>query len=424
VIELSNFEEFDVNSLCKDEIEELYYDWSLWARKEQLAPKGDWITWLLMGGRGSGKTRAGAEWVRSLATGKKPVMQIALVGETIAQARSIMVEGESGILNICPNSERPKFDQVRNKLVWENGAEAILMSGSEPERFRGPQFGAAWCDEIGKWPNAEEAWDMLQFALRLGERPMQLATTTPRPTKLLKRLLGEKNTVITKMKTDENRANLATSFLEQIVDRYRGSVLGRQELDGELIEDLPDALWPRSMIESVRVIEKVEVGRIIVAVDPPISAHKKSDACGIIVAGLAGERAVVLADRSLKPAKPLAWAKRVCATYDSFGADAIIVEVNQGGDMVSEMIAQVDPNIPIKQVRATRSKWVRAEPVAALYARGLVLHKVGLNELEDEMCAFGANGLSDGHSPDRVDAMVWAISELLLNKNMPRMRRF
>jgi len=402
----------------------LVFDWPLWARPEQLAPKGDWTTWLLMGGRGSGKTRAGAEWVRELANSSKSVSPIALVGETISQARAVMVEGESGILNIGSLKQRPKFDKNRNILIWENGVEAHLMSGSEPERFRGPQFGAAWCDEIGKWPDAEAAWDMLQFALRLGDRPRQLATTTPRPTKLLKRLLNDKYCVVTNMRTDENKANLADSFLEQIVERYRGSVLGRQELNGEMIEDLPDALWPRALIESKRVAVEVDIGRIVVAVDPPITAHKKSDACGIIVAGLTDEKAIILADRTLKPAKPLAWAKRVCATYESFDADAVIVEVNQGGDMVSEMIAQIDPDIPIKQVRATRSKWVRAEPVAALYARGLVKHKMGLDELEDEMCAFGANGLSDGHSPDRVDALVWAISDLLLNKNIPRLRRF
>jgi len=405
-------------------VEALAGDWPIWARPAQLPPDGDWTTWLLMGGRGSGKTRAGAEWVRSLALGKTPVSPIAIVGETINQARAVMVEGESGLLNIGPNAAKPKFDRTRGMLIWENGVEALLMSGSEPERFRGPQFAAAWCDEIGKWPDAEAAWDMLQFALRLGARPRQVATTTPRPTKLIQRLLKDRQTVATNMGTDENSANLAPAFLEQIVSRYRGTVLGRQELDGELIDDLPDALWRRSDLEAIRVDQFPELGRVIVAVDPPVSAHAKSDACGIIVVGRMGERAVILADRTLKPAKPLAWAQRVAATYKAFNADAVVAEINQGGDLVTDLIHQIDPDMPVIAVRATRGKWVRAEPVAALYARGLISHKNGLSELEDEMCAFGPNGLSDGHSPDRVDALVWALTELMLNKTNPRVRGF
>ena len=409
-------------ALSDDEVEELASDWALWARKEQLPPSGNWTTWLLMGGRGSGKTRAGAEWVRLIATGDNPISPIALVGETINQARSIMVEGESGILNIGIEKQRPKFDRQRNILIWQNGVEAHLMSGSDAERFRGPQFAAAWCDEIGKWPNAEMAWDMLQFALRLGKNPRQLATTTPRPTKLIKRLLSDKNTIVTTMKTGENQANLAPSFLNQIVERYKGSVLGRQELNGELIDDLPDALWSRALIENIKIKQLPKLERIIIAIDPPISAHKNSDACGIIVAATYDEKAIIIEDRTLKPAKPLAWAKRASDAYKAYDADAIIVEVNQGGDMVSEMIKQENPEIAIIAVRATRGKWVRAEPVAALYARGLISHRFGLDELEDEMCAFGVNGLSDGHSPDRVDALVWALTELMLNKMNPKVR--
>ncbi|HHG91055.1 MAG TPA: ATP-binding protein [Devosia sp.] len=378
-----------------------------------------------MGGRGSGKTRAGAEWVRELAAGKSGRAfsgPIALVSETIAQARAVMVEGTSGILSIGPVSDRPRFDQGRNMLVWKNGSEALLMSASEPERFRGPQFAAAWCDELAKWPNAEAAWDMLQFGLRLGDRPRQMVTTTPRPTKLLRRILADDKTVVTGMRTSDNASNLAPGFLDQIVGRYQGTFLGRQELDGELIEDLPDALWLRADLEAAVRAKPPELERVLVSVDPAVSSNTKSDACGIIVAARFGEQAIVLADKTLKPAPPLKWARRVVAAYHRFDADAVVAEVNQGGDLVVSMIAQVDPAVPVIKVRANRSKWVRAEPVAALYQRGLVHHVPGLGELEDEMCAFGPNGLADGHSPDRVDALVWALTTLLLNGSAPRVR--
>lgn len=392
-----------------------YFGWESWARAEQLPPNGDWTTWLLMGGRGSGKTRAGAEWVRQLAM--DGVTPIALVGETMTEALAVMVRGESGLLGVHPLHERPLLRGMT--LTWPNGATADIMSASDPERFRGPQFAAAWCDEIGKWPNAEAAWDMLQFGLRLGERPRQLATTTPRPTKLLKRLLNDRRTIVTRMATQDNRKMLADSFLDAVVGRYRGSVLGRQELDGELIEDLPDALWRREMFKRY---DGGAVGRVVVAVDPPVTGHAGSDACGIVVVGRSGEGAVVLEDCTLKPAAPLAWARRAVASFHAHDADAIVVEVNQGGDLVKAVIAQVDADVPVRPVRATRGKWLRAEPVAALYGRGLVSHVAGLTELEDEMCNFGADGQSLGHSPDRVDALVWAITELVLERRTPRVR--
>lgn len=394
-----------------------YFGWESWARDEQLPPEGDWTTWLLMGGRGSGKTRAGAEWVRNLAL--NGVSPIALVGETMTEALAVMVRGESGLMRVHPLRDRPVLRGMT--LTWPNGSTAEILSASDPERFRGPQFAAAWCDEIGKWPNAEAAWDMLQFGLRLGDRPRQLATTTPRPTKLVKRLLADPLTTVTRMSTDDNRKHLADSFLTAVVKRYRGSVLGRQELDGELIEDLPDALWRRDMF---RRHDGGEIGRVVVAVDPPVTGHARSDACGIVVAGRCGEGAVVLEDRTLQPARPLAWARRAVAAFHAHDADAIVVEVNQGGDLVKAMIAQVDSNVPVRPVRATRSKWVRAEPVAALYGRGLVSHVAGLTELEDEMCNFGADGRSQGYSPDRVDALVWALSELLLDQAVPKVRGF
>jgi len=396
---------------------ELFYDWQSFARPEQMPPDGDWTTWLIMGGRGSGKTRAGSEWVRQLARNK--VSPIALVGETIAEAVAVMINGESGIMRISPDGERPKLRA--NMLIWPNGAEAMILAANDPERFRGPQFAAAWCDEVGKWPKAEEAWDMLQFGLRLGKRPRQLATTTPRATKFLKRLISDPQTVVTRMTTAENKAHLATVFLDAVVQRYAGSVLGRQELEGELIEDRPDALWQRGMF---RRWTGGPLERIVVAVDPPVSGHEKSDACGIVVAGRAGDEAVVLEDATVRAVDPLAWARRAVAAFRAHEADALVVEVNQGGNLVRQVIAQVEAGLPLREVRATRGKWLRAEPVAALYGRGLVAHAEGLTALEDEMCAFGTDGLSDGHSPDRVDALVWALTELMLNDVRPRVRRF
>jgi len=397
-----------------DELDGLRFLWRMWLRPQQKPPKGDWTTWLLMGGRGSGKTLAGANWVSNLA--RAGVGPIAIVGETIIEARQVMVLGPSGIMIQTPIEERPLLRG--NMLSWPNGVEGLLLGASDPERFRGPQFAAAWSDEVGKWPHGEEAWDMLQFGLRLGERPRQLATTTPRPTKLIKRIKGEAGTVLTTMKTSDNNS-LAAAFLTAIVARYEHSVLGRQELEGELIEDLPDALWNRGMFR-----HGGEDGRerTVVAVDPPVTGNRKSDRCGIVVAARRGDEAVVLADLSFGPAHPDQWARRAVAAFHEFAADCIVAETNQGGEMVRAVIAQVDRQVPVREVRARQGKWVRAEPVAALYAAGRVAHAAGLTALEDEMCAFGADGLSEGHSPDRVDALVWALTELMLGRAQPRVR--
>lgn len=387
---------------------------------------------MIMGGRGSGKTRAGAEWVRNLAS--RGVSPLAIVSESITEAIEVMVRGESGLFRVHPPDERPKLRE--GTLLWPNGVEAMILGAADPERFRGPQFAAAWCDELGKWTKAEAAWDMLQFGLRLGDRPRQLVTTTPRPTKLIKRLIAEPGTVVTRMTSAENKKHLADGFLKAIVARYRDTVLGRQELEGELIEDLPDALWQRSMFRLCpsppllrsdpspsRGRGELGLERIVVAVDPPASAGVASDACGIVVAGRVGDEAVVLADLTVQPAAPLVWAERAVRAYEEMAADCIVAEVNQGGDMVRAVIAQVDATVPVREVRASRGKWVRAEPVAALYAQGRVMHRPGLSALEDEMCGFGADGTSAGRSPDRVDALVWALTELMLRDGpAPRVR--
>jgi len=396
----------------------------------------DWTTWLLLGGRGAGKTRAGAEWVRAMALGippvaGRPVGPIALVAETLRDARDVMVEGVSGILAVHRPSERPDWISSRGRLEWQNGVIAQVFSAEDPDSLRGPQFAAAWCDELAKWRYADAAWDMLQFGLRLGERPRQMVTTTPRPIPLIKRLIEDAGagkggaTVVTRMKTADNETNLAPSFLKTVVGRYHGTRLGRQELEAELIEDRPDALFRRALIDRHRVSGGPELARIVVAVDPPAGSSKGSAACGIVAAGMSADGSLyVLADETLAAAKPQAWAARAVSLYHRLQADRLVAEVNQGGDMVAAVIGEVDPAVPVKPVHARRGKWLRAEPVAALYEQGRVHHVGTLPALEDEMCDFAVTGLSDGRSPDRLDALVWALSELALTPRAePRVRR-
>lgn len=408
----------------------LNWDWQTWARDDQLPPADDaqggpWRTWLILGGRGSGKTRAGAEWVRAeveaLAhSGGSGNGRIALVGETLDQVRSVMVEGVSGLLAIHPPDGRPRFEFSKRQITWPSGVVAQLFSAEDPESLRGPQFAAAWLDEIAKWRRAEEAWDMLQFGLRLGTMPRQVVTTTPRPVPVLKRIMNEEGTVITRVRTSANAANLAPAFIAEMERRYAGTALGRQELDGELIEDMSCALWRREWIEENRIPNAPPLQRIVVAVDPPVTATRSSDACGICVAGVASDgRAYVIADRTLQGREPQVWARAAINAYREFRADRIVAEVNQGGDLVQGVLRQIDPTVPIRMVRATRGKWLRAEPVAALYAEGRVAHVGTHAALEEQMLAFGADGLVAGRSPDRLDALVWALTELFL-ETVPR----
>jgi phage terminase large subunit-like protein len=392
-----------------------------------MPPEGDWLVWLILAGRGAGKTRAGAQWVRGMALGLPPyttkaVGPIALVGETFADVREVMIEGVSGLMSRHESFDRPIWQPTRRRLVWSNGNVAQAFSSEDPEGLRGPQFGAAWGDELAKWRNAEATWDMLQFGLRLGERPRQVVTTTPRPVPLLRRLIADEATVISRATTRDNLEHLAPRFLERVVGRYAGTRLGRQELEGELIEDRVDAMWSRADIELARVTVHPPLGRIVVAVDPP--ASKRSGICGIVVAGVGDDDvAYVVADGTLAGARPTEWAARAVGLYRRFEADALIAEVNQGGDMVAAVIREVDPGVPVKTVHATRAKWLRAEPVAALYAQGRVRHVGALPELEDEMCDFGVDGLSAGRSPDRLDALVWALTALMLGEGgEPRVR--
>lgn len=405
--------------------------WRFWARPDLLEPAGEWTTWLMLGGRGAGKTRAGAEWIRARVEGPTPLAAgraraIALVGETWADARDVMVEGESGLRAIAPAAFRPRFEPSRRRLVWPNGAAAMLFSAEDPDSLRGPQFDTAWADEIGKWRYGEAAFDMLQFGLRLGGDPRQVVTTTPRATPLVKRLLADPRTRVSRAATKLNAANLAPQFFERVVERYEGTRLGRQELDAELLEDNPDALWRRDAIERGRVPVAPDLVRVVVAVDPPVSTGPKADACGIVAAGKGADGAAyVLADRSVQGASPKAWAERAVACYRTFGADRLVAEANQGGDLVEALVRQVDAAVAYRAVRASRGKAARAEPVAALYERGLVRHVGTWPELEDEMCDFapGARTVLGGKSPDRVDALVWALSDLMLRARAePRVR--
>jgi len=397
-----------------------------WALPHQLPPRGAWKTWVIMGGRGAGKTRAGAEWVRAEVEGAGPEdagrsRRVALVGETVEQVREVMVLGESGILACSPPDRRPEWQATRAQLLWPNGAVAQVFSAHDPERLRGPQFDAAWADELGKWKKGGEAWDQLQFALRLGKSPRTVVTTTPRNVAVLKAILKNPSTVVTHAPTEANRAYLAESFLAEVEARYGGTRIGRQELEGVLVEDEEGALWTAAMLERAGVDEIPVLSRVVVAVDPPVTATKQSDACGIVVVGAdtRGEprdwRAVVLEDASVRGASPEGWARAALAAMERHGADRLVAEVNQGGDLVERVVRMLDPSVPFRAVHATRSKMLRAEPVAALYEQGRVAHVRGLQALEEQMCQMTAAGWRGRGSPDRLDALVWALTELMVN---------
>ena len=399
----------------------LLYLFEFWAHAHQLPPEGDWRNWVVMGGRGAGKTRAGAEWVRSMVEGPTPAApgtcrRVALVGETYDQVRDVMIFGESGLLACSPPDRRPEWRASRRRLVWPNGAEAVAYSASDPEALRGPQFDAAWADELAKWKKMEETWDMLQFALRLGKRPQVCVTTTPRNTGVLRRLLDLRSTVVTHAATEANRENLAESFLAEVRARYAGTRLGRQELNGELLSDVQGAFWSSEMLEAGRVRKIPALDRIVVGVDP---AAGGADECGIVVAGAVTQgppedwQAYVLADWSVA-SSPKVWAEAAVAAAAEFGADRIVAEANQGGQMVAQTLRTVDPSVPVKLVHATRGKVTRAEPIAALYEQERVHHVRGLGELEDQMVQMTRIGFQGQGSPDRVDALVWALHELII----------
>ncbi len=398
---------------------ELNDGWYYWARPDQLPPTNTaFRNWLILGGRGAGKTRSGAEWVKALALGIFEPMfrrcrRIAIVAPTYHDARTVMIEGVSGLLAVHQDEERPKYEPSRRLLTWPNGSIAQVFSAEEPDSLRGPQFDAAWCDELANWKRGEEVWVNMQMALRLGETPLAAITTTPRPTKLIRELMKDADTVVTRSRTLDNAGYLAATFLNDMLKRYGGTRLGRQELEGELIDDDPDALFRRDTLEQYRVRTPPPLKRVVVAVDPPASAGEKANACGIVCVGLGEDgRCYVLDDCSARRLRPVQWARRVVDLFHQRNADRIVVETNQGGNMVEAVIRQVDANVAMRSVTARLGKKARAEPVAALYEQGRVSHVGAFPELEDEMCS----AIGEGQSPDRLDAMVWAVTELLLKK--------
>lgn len=426
-----------LESLTDEEADELLHTWELWARPNQLEPDAvlpngeHWVTWLILAGRGFGKTRCGAEtvikWVR-----EGTCRRIALVAEDSADARDVMVEGESGILACSPRDFKPQYFPSKRRLVWPNGAQASLFSAEDYDSLRGPQFDGAWCDELCKWRYAQEAWDNLQFGLRLGDHPKQIVTTTPRPIRLLKDIILRSDTALTKGSTMENLANLAPPFRKAVVEKYEGTRTGRQELHAEILDDVPGALWSRAMIDAERIrpvdnvtpISLPHFVRILVAVDPAKELGEAAAETGIIVVGKTQEgHGYVLEDLSIS-GSPEEWGRIAVQAYDDWAADQVVYEANQGGEMVAAVLRQAakqlkDDNlrtadfVPLKAVHATRGKYVRAEPVSQLYEQKKVHHVGYFAELEDQMCEYTPDG-SMGYSPDRMDALVWGITELMV----------
>jgi len=366
------------------------------------------VTWLILAGRGWGKTRTGAEAIRR-AVFELGYQRIALVAATAADTRDVMVEGESGLLNIGSPDERPLYESSKRRLTWPNGAIATLYSAEESDRLRGPQHDFAWCDEIATWKNPD-TWDMLLFGLRLGDDPRVVVTTTPRPTKIVKELLADSTCVVTRGTTYENRDNLAPTFYSKIVRRYEGTRLGRQELLAEVLTDTPGALWTYELLDACRVHELPDLVRVVVAIDPAVTANEESDETGIIAAGIGSDgHGYVFGDESDIYA-PVEWARAAIKLYREHFADLIVAEVNNGGDMVGFTVATVDPHANFKAVRASRGKYTRAEPIAALYEQGFIHHVGDLAKLEDQLCTW----VPGADSPDRLDVAVWALTELFL----------
>lgn len=401
-----------LGSLSDDELRALRWKWrGFWARPKQIAPPGAWTIWLILAGRGFGKTKTGAEWV--IERVEAGARRIALVAETSADARDVMVEGESGVLACSPPWNPARYEPSKRRVTWANGAIATTFSADEPDQIRGPEHDTAWADEVAKW-RYEEAWDNLQFGLRVPGKlePRAVATTTPKPTKLIRALVKDPDCVVTRGSTDENRANLAPAFLKAIFKKYAGTRLGRQELEAVLLEDAPGALWKRALIDEHRRKKHPELVRIVVAIDPSVSQESENAETGIVVAGLGtDEHGYLLADGSLPQPSPEQWGTQAVALYNKHEASRIIGEVNNGGDLVESNVRSIDKNVAFKQVRASKGKQTRAEPISSLAEQGRIHHVGSFGQLEDELCQWEPGAAK---SPNRLDAYVWAFTELML----------
>lgn len=409
-----------LSSLTDLEKAELLHSWDFWARPNQLAPEGLWNSWLVMAGRGFGKTRMGSEWIRKIAQ-DNPGCRIALVGETAADVRDVMILGDSGLIACDPTITADDWSPTNRRLSWPNGSTAWAYNATEPDQLRGPQHHFAWVDELAKFRYIQETWDQVQFGLRLGEHPQVLVTTTPQPKQLIKKLIQDPDTVVTRGSTMDNSANLAKNTVKQLYDRYSGTRLGRQELEGEILGDIPGALWSPSMVDDQRITEDElpdDLERVFVAVDPAASSNEGADEHGIVVVGMARDkdgyaRGYVLEDATCR-GRPEEWAKAAVRMYRKWSADKIIAEKNNGGEMVETVIRTADRSVPVKLVHASRGKIVRAEPISALYEQGRIHHVGRFDKLEDQMFSFSVDvvrNASEG-SPDRVDALVWGLTEI------------
>lgn len=401
-----------ISSLNKNEAESLLYMWEFWAREKQIEPVGDWLIWLILAGRGWGKTRTGAEWIKKRieVDGSK---RIALIAPTAADARDVMVEGESGILNIFRDEDRPHYEPSKRRITFKNGAIATTFSADEPERLRGPQFDTIWMDEVGAWRYSESSFDMAMFGLRLGH-PKCIITTTPKPIKVIKDLVKRENVFVTRGSTLENREHLASEFLTQIISKYEGTRLGRQELNAEILEDIEGTLWNWNLLDTYRVSDVVEFKRIVVSIDPAVSNNEHSNETGIVVVGLGVDGdGYVLEDLTLR-GNPNEWARMAIGAYYEWNADKVIAESNNGGDMVKFTLNTIDDKVPVKLVHAARGKKTRAEPISSLYEQGKVHHVGSLGMLEEQMCNWIP---FEGVSPDRVDALVWGLWELMISNS-------